>query len=155
MTRLIVGRIGKPHGLDGCLTVQLTTDRPERMDADSVLFVDDRELVVDNARWDGRRWLVYFVGVHDRNAAYVLVTRELAAEPLDDDDGTLWVHELIGAEVHDEAGIVRGTVTSVVANPASDLMELDSGALVPLRFVTEGPTDGIVQVSVPEGLWDL
>jgi len=154
VARLIVGRIGKPHGLDGTLTVQLTTDREERMEPGSVLHAGERELVVRSARWDGRRWLVRFEGVDHRDQADELVTRELSAEPLDDAD-TIWVHELIGAEVVDAGGVSRGRVVSVIDNPASDLMELDSGPLVPLTFVVDGPTDGVVTVDVPEGLWDL
>lgn len=152
--RLVVGRVGRPHGLDGTVSVVLTTDRTERLEPGAELFVGDRRLVVRRSQFDGKRWRVNFEGVTDRNAADELVTRELEAEPLDDDD-TLWVHEVIGATVVDEAGTERGTVLSIVANPASDLMELSSGALVPLRFVVDGPTDGVVRVEVPEGLWDL
>jgi 16S rRNA processing protein RimM len=56
--------------------------------------------------------------------------------------------------VVDQTGEDRGTVVAVEANPASDLLVLDSGALVPLRFVvTEGP--GSLTVDVPAGLFDL
>ena len=48
----------------------------------------------------------------------------------------LWVHELVGATVRDAAGTALGTVASVEANPASDLMVLESGGLIPVRFVT-------------------
>ena len=48
------------------------------------------------------------------------------------------MHELVGARVVDAGGVDRGLVVTVVANPASDLLELDSGALVPLRFVVGG-----------------
>jgi 16S rRNA processing protein RimM len=63
------------------------------------------------------------------------------------------VHELIGSIVTDATGTERGTVVSVVANPASDLLELDTGALVPLRFLTEH-TPGRVVVEAPEGLFE-
>ena len=45
--------------------------------------------------------------------------------------GEVWVHELIGAEVRDRAGAVLGRVVAVEANPAHDLLVLDSGALDP------------------------
>jgi 16S rRNA processing protein RimM len=154
MARLSVGRIGKPHGLDGCLVVRLTTDRTERLDPGTVLHAGERELVVRDARWDGRRWLVHFEGIASREGADAVVGSDLTAEALED-EGTLWVHELIGAEVVDAAGVSRGRVKAVVANPASDLLELEGGALVPLTFVTDGPADGVVRVDVPEGLWDL
>ena len=54
----------------------------------------------------------------------------------------------------DPSGTRLGTVAGVLANPASDLLELDSGALVPLRFVVERST-GRVVVDAPDGLFDL
>jgi 16S rRNA processing protein RimM len=77
----------------------------------------------------------------------------LAAEPLDDPD-ELWVHELVGATVVEVGGAERGRVESVLANPASDLLVLDSGALVPLTFVVER-TEGRIVIDPPEGLFDL
>ena len=62
-------------------------------------------------------------------------------------------HELIGSEVVDQHGTERGTVTSVELNPASDLLVLEGGGLVPLTFVVDH-TDGRITVDVPDGLFD-
>lgn len=97
--------------------------------------------------------MVHFVEVNDRTEAESLAGRTLAAEPLPDSDA-LWVHELIGARVVDPAGIDRGICVAVVANPASDLLELDDGSLVPAVFVT-GIADGIISIDPPDGLFDL
>jgi 16S rRNA processing protein RimM len=64
------------------------------------------------------------------------------------------VHDLVGAEVLEPDGTRRGRVTAVVANPAADLLELDTGALVPLTFVVEHG-GGRVVVDPPVGLFDL
>ena len=77
----------------------------------------------------------------------------LRAEPLEGEDDTLWVHELVGAEVYDKDGRYYGAVTEVEANPASDLLVLGDGRLVPLAFVVESST-GRVVVDVPAGLLD-
>ena len=77
----------------------------------------------------------------------------MSADPIDDPD-ELWVHELIGAEVVDQAGTRRGVVEQVVDNPASDLLELDTGYLVPVRFVTALDPGVTVTVDVPAGLFD-
>ena len=70
--------------------------------------------------------------------------------------GTLWVHELVGAPVRDAAGVVLGTVASVEANPASDLLVLESGGLIPVRFVTAHDAGGRNgRVDIPEGLLEL
>ena len=65
----------------------------------------------------------------------------------------LWVHELIGARVIDQSGADRGAVTGVVSNPASDLLELDDGSLVPVRFVTAAEP-GRIEVETPDGLFE-
>ena len=68
----------------------------------------------------------------------------------------LWVHELVGSTVRDAAGTVIGVVASVEANPASDLMVLESGGLIPVRFITaHDPAARTVDVDIPEGLLDL
>jgi 16S rRNA processing protein RimM len=71
----------------------------------------------------------------------------------------VWVHQVIGAEVRDVRGIARGRCLSVIANPANDLLELDSGALVPVNFVTSVTSDDGVAFTVvvdpPEGLFEL
>ena len=97
--------------------------------------------------------MVRFAGVSSREQAEALAGTALRAEPVASPDG-LFVHELIGAEVVEAAGQSRGTVVAVEANPASDLLVLDSGALVPLRFVV-GSEPGRLTVEVPPGLFEL
>jgi 16S rRNA processing protein RimM len=150
---LEVGRIGRPHGLRGEVVVDLTTDRTERLDPGTVLSTDEGDLVVTAARPHQDRWLVTFRDHVGREAAERLRGRVLRAEALDDPD-EMWVHELVGAAVVTTTGEPVGRCTSVVANPASDLLELDSGALVPLVFVT-AYEPGRVTVELPDGLLDL
>ena len=92
----------------------------------------------------------------DRSQAERLRGIELAA-PAVDVPGTLWVHELVGATlVSTPTGTTLGTVQAVEANPASDLLVLESGGLVPLRFVTdERAAAGTLVVDIPDGLLDL
>jgi 16S rRNA processing protein RimM len=78
-----------------------------------------------------------------------------AEAPADTDPDDLWVHELVGAAVVEADGTERGVVEAVQDNPASDLLVLDSGALVPLRFVTGRDPEGRVVVEVPAGLFEL
>ena len=95
-----------------------------------------------------------FEGTSTREAAEALRGTVLLAEPIED-EGALWVHELVGAQVVESDGTDRGVVEAVQANPAADLLVLDSGALVPVVFVVDGPTDGVVTVEVPPGLFEL
>lgn len=151
---LEVGRISKAHGLRGELLVTLVSDRIERVAPGAELSTDRGPLRVIASRPHQGRWLVQFEGVTSRESAESWRGVVLRAEPIEDAD-VLWVHELIGCRVIDERGIDRGTVQTVLDNPASDLLELGSGALVPLTFVVGGPVDGIVRVVVPDGLFEL
>jgi len=149
---LEVGRITKAHGLQGDVVVELVTDRAERVAPGAVLHGPDGPLTVERASPHQGRWIVHLAGVADRAAADALRGAVLKAEPLDDPDA-LWVHELIGAVVIDADGTRRGRVVSVVANPASDLLELENGGLVPVRFVI-GKADGLIRVETPMGLFE-
>ncbi len=151
---LEVGRIGKPHGLRGEVVVRLTTDNLERVATGSRLQSDRGQLVVATARPHQDRWIVRFEGIGDRDAADALRGLVLRAEP-PAGDGELWVHQLIGSAVVELDGTERGTVVAVVENPASDLLELDSGALVPLTFVTDATAPGRIVIDPPPGLFDL
>ena len=93
-----------------------------------------------------------FAGYVTRDETETLRGVVLRAEALEDGD-ELWVHELIGSRVLEADGTERGTVTAVEANPASDLLVLDSGALVPLSFVV-GTEAGRIVVDVPPGLFE-
>lgn len=150
---LAVGRLTRPHGLAGELVAQLTTNRSERLAPGSVLYTEARQLVVSSSRPMDKNFLVRFDGIVTREGADELAGETLFAEPLADPD-ELWVHELIGGTVVDGGGVERGVVEAVEANPASDLLVLDSGSLVPLRFVTNF-SDGLITVDVPPGLFEL
>ena len=150
-----VGRIVKPHGLRGDVIVSLTTNRQERVARGSVLYADDgRAFEVVRSSAHRGRWIVAFADVDGIEAAEALRDTPLSAPPLDD-PGALWVHDLIGSAVEDVSGTELGTVSGVEANPASDLLVLEGGGLIPLRFVT-GSVPGVrVTVDIPDGLLDL
>ncbi len=148
---LEVGRIVKSHGLRGQVIVDLWSDRTERLDVGSVLDTTRGPLTVVSAHRHQERWLVSFSGVSTREAADALRGVVLSAEPLEDDDA-IWIHELFDAEVFDQQGIRLGQVTDVEANPASDLLVLDNGHLIPLTFVVEITPNERIDVEIPEGL---
>ncbi len=150
---LEVGRITKAHGLKGEVLVFLSSDRVERMAVGSVLQTVRGPLTVTWAKRHQDRWRVHFEGVDDRNAADALHSTVLHAEPIDDPDA-FFIHELIGSEVVDRAGVHIGTVEFVEANPAHDMLVLDGARLVPLVFIVE--RDGTKLIAeLPVGLFDL
>lgn len=150
---LTVGHLRRPHGLRGDIFVQLTTDRTERAAPGADLFGGGRTFTVTASRRAGNgRIIAHLEGIDDRTAAESLVNVELFAAPVDDPEA-LWVHELIGARVVDQHGADHGPCVAVVENPAADLLELESGALVPSNFAI-GVADGVIEVDVPDGLFE-
>ena len=150
-----VGRIGRAHGVQGELYVTLITDRVERLAPGARLLAGAQWLTVTESRLQQQRWLVRFTGVDDRNAAEKLTNAVLHAEPIAvEDDDALWVHELIGSRVVDQDGVDRGTCVAVIDNPAHDILELDTGSLVPVIFVVSC-RDGVATIDPPDGLFDL
>lgn len=149
---LEVGQVVKPHGLRGEVIVRLTTNRTERMTPGVVLDSDRGPMTILRASPHQGRFIVAFDGVPDRDGAEALRGLVLRAEPIDD-EGALWVHELIGVEVVGVDGRSYGVVEAVEANPASDLLVLPGGGLVPLTFVVDRD-DGRVVIDPPLGLLD-
>ncbi len=152
MARLEVGRIGRAHGLNGEVAVTFTTNRDERHALGSVLFAGERRLVVETVRPHQQRWLIRFAGIDNRDAAEELLGAVLTAEQLGElGADEAWAHDLIGCEVRDTSDTHCGEVVALEANPAGDLLVLDTGGLVPMRFVREH-ADGVVRIDPPEGL---
>jgi 16S rRNA processing protein RimM len=152
VTRLEVGRVGRAHGLRGEVVVKPITNRTERFQAGAQLFLDDeRAVTIASARPLKDSFVVRFDGISDRNAAEALRGKLLTAAPIAGAEDELWAHDVIGAAVHDRAGVVLGRVVAVEANPAHDLLVLDNDALVPVVFVVSHG-DGVIVVDPPEGL---
>ncbi len=151
---LEVGHIRRAHGLRGEVFVQLISDSDVRVAPGAELIAGDETLVVESSRVasNGRR-VVKFAQIADRTTAESYANRLLHGRPIDDPDA-LWVHELIGRRVVEIDGTEHGECVAVIANPAADLLELDSGALVPSNFVVSN-ADGVIVVDTPEGLFDL
>ena len=105
--QLVVGRIGRPHGIRGELTVQVRTDEPDlRFAAGSVLATEPAArgpLTVSSSRWHSGRLLVRFDGYADRTSAEdlrgtLLVMDSAEVVPSADPD-EFHDHELIGLGV--------------------------------------------------------
>jgi 16S rRNA processing protein RimM len=154
---LEVGKIGRPHGVNGDVFIHLTTDRTERVAVGARLFGRDRWYTVVQSHRSNQRWRVHLDGVDDRTAAERLTGTVLHAEPIDDPDA-LWIHQLIGATVVEVDGTPRGRCVAVIDNPAADLLELDGGALVPANFVTaadHSEAGVVITIDPPDGLFEL
>ena len=150
---LEVGRIVRAHGLKGQVLVDLWSDRVERLAVGETLHSERGPLVIAASAAHQARFIVSLEGVSTREAAERLRGVVLSA-PRIEDDSVIWIDQLFGAQVVDAAGVMRGVVVDVEANPASDLMVLDSGALVPLTFVVSLDANQRVVIDPPDGLFE-
>ena len=149
---LEIGTIRRAHGIRGQVSVELATDRLERVQPGARWWARDGWLTVETASPHHDRWLATLREITDRAAAQRYTNAPIFAEPVDDPEA-LWVHQLIGSSVVEVSGRERGRCVAVVANPASDLLELDNGALVPVAFVVRQVDERIV-IDPPEGLFE-
>ena len=150
---LEVGVVRRPHGVRGDTAVELLTDREDRLAVGSRLWAKGAWRTVTMSKRLPQRWLVHFEGFDDRTAIEALTNAPLLAPPVEDADA-LWVHDLLGSRVAEADGTERGTCIGVLANPAHDILELDTGALVPVIFIT-GLVDGVITIEPPAGLFDV
>ncbi len=150
---LEVGRIIKAQGLKGQMLVDLWTDRTERLAPGTELLTDRGPLHVIASGPHQRNFIVSFTEVTTREEAERWRGVVLSAARLHD-DSVIWIDQLYDAEVFDARGVRRGMVVGVEANPASDLLVLDSGALVPLTFVTNVVANVRIDVDPPDGLFE-
>lgn len=167
---LVVGRIGKPHGIRGEVTVEVRTDAPEvRFAAGAVLRTEPAgagPLTVQHLHWHSGRLLLSFAGVHDRTAAEALrdvrLVVSVAADEGTGDDEEFYDHQLIGLRVLALDGTALGTVADVLHLPSQDVLAIGRAnggeALIP--FVAEIVPEvdvaaGFVRVNPPPGLLEL
>lgn len=150
---LEVGRIVKAHGLRGQVQVDLWSDRLERLGAGIALETERGPLVVVAAAAHQARFIVSFDRIDSREEAERWRGVILSA-PRIDDANVIWIDQLFGAQVVDRQGVLRGVVVDVEANPASDIMVLDTGALVPLTFVVGLEANRRVEIDPPAGLFE-
>ncbi len=163
---LVVGQIGRPHGVRGEVLVTVRTDEPEeRFTAGSVFTTElprDRrvstgpaapvpgapyrvpeKLTLESVRWHQDRLIARFEGVFDRNVAEALrgvllqVDSSTVAAP--DDPDEFHDHQLVGLRVVTVGGDDLGTVGRIDHAPASDLIVLrkNGGGTALIPFVSQ------------------
>lgn len=132
---VVIGRIGKPHGIRGEVTVDVRTDEPERrFSAGATLRVEPpsgsasphRTLTVTSSRWHQSVLLVKFEAFNTRNEAEtargIVVFATLTDADTPDDPEEYYDHQLIGLAAYDVDGRQIGEVTAVVHGSAQDLL---------------------------------
>lgn len=160
--RVLVGVVGKAHGLNGHVFVLAESDNPDRFTTGSAMLLGDSSVVVESSRVADGRLIVRFSGVEDRTAAESLRGARLtiaADERRVLDDEEWWPDDLIGLTVLDHLGVERGVIDDVEEGVAQDrlVVRTTDGAVVEIPFVTalvpEVDTQaGFVRLAAVEGL---
>ncbi|HTP17546.1 MAG TPA: ribosome maturation factor RimM [Streptosporangiaceae bacterium] len=170
--QLVVGRVGRPHGIRGEVIVDVRTDDPElRLAAGSVLATEPAAagpLAIAAARWHSGRLLVRFDGYTDRTAATelsgTLLVVDSAELPDLDDPAEFRDHQLIGLPVITIGGERVGVVTDVLHDGQDLLVVAPEGGrrgadiLVPFVAALVPEVDvaaGKIVIDPPQGLLDL
>jgi 16S rRNA processing protein RimM len=124
-----IGRVGRPHGVDGAFVVDQASEDPAWFEVGAELVADGEPArVVVMRQVGGRRHAIKLDRAVVRGAE-LAVRRDLLPElPAD----THYVADLVGMNVLDEHGTRVGVVRDVLPGPANDVLELDTGVLLPL-----------------------
>jgi len=122
--RVIIGRIGAPHGVSGELRVSPLTDFPDRFEELEEVFAGDELLHVDSVRYFKKSVLLKFREYQVREEAAKLTGKALTvdrsqAAPLD--EGEYYAFDIIGLHVFDGDGTELGTVTDVLKTGSNDV----------------------------------
>ncbi|MEZ0076816.1 ribosome maturation factor RimM [Planotetraspora sp. GP83] len=167
--QLVVGRIGRPHGVRGEVTVEVRTDDPELRFAPGTALATDPAnvgpLTIERARWHSGILLLTLAGVHDRDAAEELRGTMLVVDsaeiPPSDDPDEFHDHQLIGLAVVTTEGEKVGEVSDVLHH-GQDLLVVSRSSrddvYVPFVKALVPEIDlgkGVLVVDAPPGLLDL
>ena len=124
-----VGRVGRPHGIDGSFFVEGGSDSPERFARGATLLVDGVPVeITGSKRGSGGRFVIKLDRPVPRGATLSVRRAELP----DPEPDSYYVFQLVGLAVEEEGGRPLGAVTDVSPGPANDALVLDSGLLLPM-----------------------
>ena len=124
-----MGRVGRPHGVDGAFVVENASEDPRRFEVGATLRVEGEiATVVLSRRVGGGRPAIKLDRAVERGAE-LAVRREDLPPP---DEDSYYVADLVGLDVVEEGGARLGAVVDVLPGVANDVLELDSGVLLPL-----------------------
>jgi 16S rRNA processing protein RimM len=124
-----IGRVGRPHGLDGSFFVEGASEREGAFSVGTVVDVGgERAEIVASKRGAQGRPVIRLDRSVPRGAT-LAVPREALPELPEDE---YYAFQLVGLVVEEEGGRVLGQVREVLDYPANDVLELDSGVSLPL-----------------------
>ncbi len=125
---MVVGRVGKPHGLNGAFVVEEASDEPNRFAVGAELIVEDEPARIIESKRARSRPVIRLDRRVERGTALEIPRAALAATA----ENEYYVADLLGATVLEEGGRELGRVLSVQPYEANDVLELDTGISLPM-----------------------
>ncbi len=125
---VVVGRVGKPHGLDGSFVVEQASKDPERLAVGATLVVGGRPATVVATKQARGRPVIRLDRRVERGARLEVPLADLPPA----DEGSYYVFELVGLLVEEEGGRELGSVADIAPGVANDVLELDTGLALPM-----------------------
>ncbi len=126
--RIPIGKIGRPHGVDGAFFVEQPSDDPRWWRTGATFLAGGVPVAVVAHRTSSGRPVIKLDADIERGA--ILEVERDALPPTEEDE--YYAFELVGLEVVEETGRVLGTVKAVIPGIANDVLELDGGVLLPM-----------------------
>lgn len=124
-----VGRVGRPHGIDGSFFVEGSSERAETFAKGARLYVNGEPATIVSSKRGSHNRPVIRLDRRVERGANLAIPRD-ALPPLGEDE--YYAFQLVGLTVEEEGGRLLGRVADVLDYPANDVLELDSGVSLPL-----------------------
>jgi len=125
-----VGRVGRPHGVDGAFFVENPSARAGVFTSGAMLYAGGEPATVVASRHGSGGRPVIRLDRHVERGAELAVARATLPELSDEDE--FYAFQLVGLRIEEEGGRQLGRVREVLQYPANDVLELDSGVSLPL-----------------------
>jgi 16S rRNA processing protein RimM len=128
---LVVGKIRKPHGLHGELTMEVLTDFPERLSTGMEVFIGEehKPVHIRSLRWHNQLLLIAFNEYHDPEKAGECRNQFVSISSLKQPElsaGEYYHHQIVGLNVYKDDGALLGVIENILETGANDVMIIRS-----------------------------
>lgn len=164
MDFITIGKIIATRGIKGKITIEVTTDFPERFAPSSQVYVNQRPMLIENTEWYKERAVIKLDAINNVTEAKKVIGQLLEIDydqlfPLP--EGQYYHFEIIGLEVRTTEGELLGNVTDILTTPSNDnyiVNQANNQILIPAIedvIVSIEPDKGYITINPITGLLDL
>lgn len=159
--RIVIGKVGAPHGVKGEMKIIPMTDFPERFEGMTHCYIGDKFVEIAGVRYHKNHILMTVKGISSRTEAAALTGALVSvdrSEAVPLKEGEYYMADILGLSVWDIDGHLLGTVTDILRTGSNDVYVVSlpgrrEDILVPAlkKVVLEiSVEEGKMVVSMPE-----